>query len=84
MTKKEKIIIAIQNNSRAVRFDDACAVAGWLGFTQKGGKGSHRAFCKPGETYILNFQNRNGYIPPYQAKQLIEMVEKYGQNKDEV
>lgn len=27
---------------------------------------------------LLNFQNRNGHIAPYQAKQLIEMMEKYG------
>lgn len=26
---------------------------------------------------ILNFQNRNGYIPPYQARQLIGMLDKY-------
>ena len=26
---------------------------------------------------ILNFQNRNRYIPPYQARQLIEMLDKY-------
>jgi hypothetical protein len=26
---------------------------------------------------ILNFQNRNGYVPPYQARQLIEMLDKY-------
>jgi hypothetical protein len=26
---------------------------------------------------ILNFQTRNGRIPPYQARQLIEMLNKY-------
>ena len=26
---------------------------------------------------ILTFQNRGGYIPPYQARQLIEMMDKY-------
>jgi hypothetical protein len=26
----------------------------------------------------LNFQNRNGKIAPYQARQLIAMIEKYG------
>ena len=25
----------------------------------------------------LNFQNRNGFVPPYQARQLIEMIVKY-------
>jgi hypothetical protein len=26
---------------------------------------------------ILNFQNRDGFILPYQAHQLIEMLDKY-------
>ncbi len=65
-------------------FEDACTVAEWLGFIHKGGKGSNCAFAKLGEASILNFQNRNGYIPPYQARQLIEMVEKYEQDKDKI
>jgi hypothetical protein len=31
-----------------------------------------------GEPLTLNFQNCGGYIKPYQAKQLDEMVKKYG------
>lgn len=27
---------------------------------------------------VLNFQSKNGYIYPYQARQLIEMMNKYG------
>ena len=30
-----------------------------------------------GERAGLNFQNRNGFVPPYQARQLIEMIVKY-------
>jgi hypothetical protein len=26
----------------------------------------------------LNFQNRDGYIPLYQARQLARMIDKYG------
>lgn len=80
MTKRKKLIAAIQNNPKAVRFDDACSVAVGLGFIHKGGRGSHRAFGRTGELCILNFQNRNGYIPPYQARQLLEMVDKYEQD----
>ena len=53
-----------------------------LGFIHKGGKGSHRAFARPGEREALNFQNRNGRIPEYQASQLIAMFEKYGDEND--
>ncbi len=26
----------------------------------------------------LNFQDRGGFVPPYQARQLAQMIEKYG------
>lgn len=77
MTRKEKQMAAILNNPKAVRFEDACKVAERLGFVHKGGQGSHRAFMRDGEPVGLNFQNRNGFVPPYQARQLIEMIEKY-------
>ena len=78
MTRREKLLAAIRNHPKAVRFDDACKAAELLGFMRTGGKGSHIVYAKPGEPVILNFQNRDGYIPPYQAKQLIEMMDKHG------
>ncbi len=68
----------IRNNPKDVRFADACSVAEWLGFVHKGGKGSHRAYSRTGERVGLNFQNRDGKIPAYQARQLIAMMDKYG------
>lgn len=79
MTKIDKLAHDIRNNPRDVRFDDACKVAEKIGFTHSGGQGSHRAFARSGERTQLNFQNKNGKIPPYQARQLIEMLEKYGE-----
>jgi len=78
MTRREKLLAAIRNNPRSVRFADACRVAEAIGFFRAGGKGSHTVYAKSGEPTILNFQDRNGYIPPYQARQLIEMMDKYG------
>jgi hypothetical protein len=83
VSSRDKLLAAIRNNPRDVRFDDACKVAEWLGFDQKGGKGQHRAFGRPGEITILNFQSHNSKIPPYQAKQLIEMMDKYLPQEDE-
>jgi hypothetical protein len=78
MTQREKLIRQILSNPQNVRFVDACKVAEALGFVHKGGRGSHTAFAKTSEPMGLNFQNRNGLIPPYQARQLIVMIEKYG------
>ena len=84
MTKREKLLSSIRRNPQAVRFEDACKVAEWLGFRHKGGKGSHRAFGRPDEPDLLTFQDCNGCIPPYQARQLIKMIEKYGASDDKI
>lgn len=84
MTKREKLLAAIRVNPKVVRFEDACKVAEWLGFAHKGGQGSHRAFGRADESDLLNFQNRGGTIPPYQARQLIRMMDRYGGENDEV
>ena len=78
MTKQAKLLESIRNNPKAVRFDDACKVAEWMGFIHKSGEGSHRVFAKSGDPNVLNFQSRNGCIYPYQARQLIEMLDKHG------
>jgi hypothetical protein len=77
MTKRQKLLDAIRNNPTTVRFDDACKAAEMLGFIKKAGKGSHCVYAKKSESVHLNFQNRNGYVYPYQARQLIEMINKY-------
>lgn len=77
MSKREKLIESILDNPKNVRFDDACKVAKWIGFTGSGGKGSHNGFARPGEMEQLNFQNRDGKIKPYQAEQLGNMIKKY-------
>jgi len=77
MTKNQKLLESIRNNPKAVRFSNACRIARQLGFVHTGGKGSHQVFKRTGEPIQLNFQNRSGYILPYQAQQLITMIEKY-------
>jgi hypothetical protein len=77
VSQVEKLIAAIRNNPRDVRFDDACKVAELLGFIAGKSRGSHRAYSRPGERIGLNFQDHQGKIKPYQARQLIEMINRY-------
>jgi len=81
MTKRGKLIEKILSNPIGVRFDEACGMANALGFVHEGGKGSHRVFKRAGEPVQLNFQNRDGSIPPYQARQLAAMIRKYRDEK---
>ena len=77
MSQRSKLIESIRNNPKDVRYEDACKAAEMLGFTHIGGSGSHRVYSKPGQQMSLNFQNRNGKIKPYQAKQLLDMIDEY-------
>jgi hypothetical protein len=79
LSQAKKLLATIRNNPKDVRFDDACKAAELLGFTAKGNRGtSHHVFARPGERVQLNFQRRgNGKIVPYQAHQLINMIDKY-------
>ncbi len=80
MSQRAKLLKALRSNPKDVRLGDACKIAELLGFGEKGGKGQHRVFARPGEVTILNFQDRgDGKVPAYQAKQLIAMLDKYGE-----
>ena len=79
MAQDEKLFASIRANPKAVRFADACRAARLSGFVHDGGKGSHRVFKRKGETTQVNFQDREGFVPPYQARQLVRMIEKYGE-----
>ena len=78
MAAGDKLFSKIVANPKSVRFGDACKAARMLGFVHEGGKGSHFVFKRKGEPVQLNFQNRGGLVPPYQARQLARMIEKYG------
>lgn len=82
MSKREKLLSRLQNSLNDVRFEEACKIAEGIGFKRKGGKGSHCTYAHAGENLLLNFQNCNGFIKPYQARQLLKMVEKYGCDQD--
>ncbi len=81
MTKREKLVARILANPRGVRFGEACRAAVALGFVHEGGQGSHRVFKRKGEPTQLNFQNRDGFIPAYQARQLADMIRKHGEDE---
>jgi hypothetical protein len=83
VTKKQKLLLAILANQRDVRFSDACKAAELLGFTFRGIRGSHTTFSKPGEPWQPNFQNRNGTIPTYQAKQLANYIREHPEYLDQ-
>jgi len=77
-----KLLASIRNNPKDVRMGDACKAAEMLGFVNKRSKSGHRAYTRTKEPVGLNFQDRgDGKIPTYQARQLVAMIDKYGQEQ---
>ena len=76
--KKRQLYEEIKRNPKNIRFQRICKVAEAFGFIMRKGKGSHYIFVRPGVEELLNFQNVKGKAKPYQVKQLIKIIEKYG------
>ena len=83
IAKKKEIYERFKQNPKNVRFDDLCKSAELFGFSFKGGKGSHRIYIKNGIKEMLNFQNVKGKAKPYQVKQFLNIVDKYGLLEEE-
>jgi hypothetical protein len=77
MTRRQKLIEKARNNPAGVRFREICLLAEPLGFTRRGGKGSHVVYEKEGVEEIFTFQDRKGMAKPYQVTQLLAAIEKY-------
>jgi predicted RNA binding protein YcfA (HicA-like mRNA interferase family) len=78
VSQKRKLAEKIRGNPKSVSFQEACAMASYLGFPLHRISGSHHIFARRGEKRNLNFQRKkDGKIPVYQARQLIEMIDEY-------
>jgi len=83
LSRRKKLIESALNNPLDVRFEDACKIAEAIGFTCNSGSGSHFCYARPGEMDQLNFQERKGKIKPYQARQLVRMIDRYWDVKND-
>jgi HicA toxin of bacterial toxin-antitoxin, len=61
-----------------VRFGDACRLIEALGFELRRTSGSHHVFVHPRVCEILNLQEVDGQAKPYQMRQLLRLVVRYG------
>jgi len=83
MTRRRKLLEKARNNPGGVRFREICLLADQMGFTRRGGKGSHVVYVRDGVEEILTFQDRNGMAKPYQVRQLLAVIEKYRMGEGE-
>ena len=64
--------------SKNMRFGEAVALAEGFGFHLSRVSGSHHIFIHPQVRELVNLQNVGGQAKPYQIRQLLQLVERYG------
>jgi len=67
----------LAGNVANVAFNDLVALLIALGFTEIGGKGSHRVFAKTGVAELVNLQEDDRQAKPYQVRQIVALVRRY-------
>ena len=76
MDKKE-IINKLENNNKNIKYHYFCSIIESFGFVCKRQRGSHRIYSKTDVNKLVNIQNVNGEVKPYQVKQFLYLVNKY-------
>ncbi len=80
--KKRKSLERLLSGSKNVRFSDAVACAEGCGFRLERISGSHHIYTHPAVPVLVNLQDVRGKAKPYQVKQLLQVIEKYGLARD--
>ena len=67
----------ILNNNRNIRFADMIKLVTAYGFELTRINGSHHIFVHPELKKIINLQEVDGKVKPYQLNQFLTLIEKY-------
>lgn len=77
MTKKQKILRKLLSGSKNVTFSDLVLCVEAFGFKLSRISGSHHIYTHPEVLEIINLQEVDGKVKPYQIKQFLQIVERY-------
>lgn len=77
MSKREKLLAAVRNNPRDVRFEDLVRLIEALGFVFDRQAGSHRIYVHSNTAIpLINVQDtKNGKAKPYQVEQVLALID---------
>ncbi|HPI21327.1 MAG TPA: type II toxin-antitoxin system HicA family toxin [Candidatus Kapabacteria bacterium] len=73
----KKILEKILSGSKSIKFSDFTKLVTGFGFKLDRIKGSHHIYKMDGIEELINLQNVNNEIKPYQIKQFLAIIEKY-------
>ena len=74
---KRSLLRTLLAGSKNVRFTDMVGLVEAFGFRMSRTSGSHHIFVHSGISELVNLQNVNGQVKPYQIRQFLKLVEKY-------
>lgn len=78
-SKSQKLLLRLTaGNLKNVRFRDFQKLLEETGFTLSRISGSHHLYSHPDVMEIVNIQNVNSEAKPYQIRQVLYLIEKYG------
>ena len=80
MAKLKKILAKVLAGSKNIAFTDFVSLVEGFGFRLSRPSGSHHIFIHPKVKELVNLQNVNGQVKPYQIRQFMELVERYALN----
>ena len=74
---RQRLLQRILGGSRNVHFADFVDLVEGFGFAQVRVRGSHHIFQHPQVPEMLNLQEVQGEVKPYQVRQFLQLVERY-------
>lgn len=79
MTRRKllRILAAVRAGSNNISFSDMIALVEAFGFRLSRVSGSHHIFSHPMVQEQVNLQEVNGKAKPYQARQFLQLVDRY-------
>ncbi len=80
---KKRLLEKILAGSKNISFNDFIALVEAFGFELSRTRGSHQIYEHPDVREILNLQNVNGQVKPYQVRQFLQLVEQYSLKLEE-
>ena len=83
MSKKQKLLQQVLNNSKNVSFKDMVSLVEAFGFILSRINGSHHIFTHPNIPELVNIQNVKGQAKPYQVRQFLTLVETHNLSLEE-
>lgn len=76
--KPDKLLERLRRGSlQNISFLDVVTLMKTLGFNEQRSKGSHHLFVHPQVNEFMNVQSIKGRVKPYQARQLLRLVDQY-------